>query len=512
MGINLGSFMGGAAKGISQGIQDNAAREDAEWKKKERDRLEADQKIDDSVNAATAEHVSGKNSLDWGAFGAAARGENVGEFISKRDDAEWKKKERARIEADKKLDDDVDKQTRDYALSRVAIVPDGGKDVQGSPAATTQSAPVMRNPAADGIARNPGGTEPPQQDISERPDIGLAASSPTANAVRSGVNIRKAQQPQANATQDNSETPAQPKYRKPNVDDMIDVAQHRAQLYLKAGKYEKATATHKDYLAFAAEKIQNEERDRTEDARKVAGNVMLGDFSGIESFYNTRVPDGNKLGNIVENPDGSITAHTIDRNGNALTPITFQDRNRLASTISALSNSGTLLKHLEGQAKLDVDAGKVKADASKDKFDQDYKNRDLIERGRHNKSVEDIYRNKPQLTTPQQRINQEIQAARNAIIGMSPEAIRNRTQQYSATGRENKDYDPLLAAKVKQANRRKFGEDDGFPIDQSEETDSGNVVGKFSADQAMKGMRLGKPTDRGHEVFDANGKLIGHYN
>lgn len=71
------------------------------------------------------------------------------------------------------------------------------------------------------------------------------------------------------------------------------------------------------------------------------------------------------------------------------------------------------------------------------------------------------------------------------------------------------------SAKVKQANRRKFGEDDGFPLDQSEETDSGgdsNALGRFSADPAMKGMRLGKPTDRGHEVFDANGKLIGHYN
>lgn len=136
------------------------------------------------------------------------------------------------------------------------------------------------------------------------------------------------------------------------------------------------------------------------------------------------------------------------------------------------------------------------------------------ENARHNKEMESYYRNKPQLTTPQQRINQEIQAARNAIAGMSHDAIRKRTQQYSATGRENPQYDPLLAAKVRQANRRKFGEDNNFPIDPAYENDSsdtGDVSGRFSVDGAMKGMRLGSPTPRGYEVFDANGKLIGHY-
>lgn len=506
MPFNFGSFAGGAAKGISQGIQDNAAREDAEWKKKERARLEADHQTDDSVNAQTAEYVSDKKGLDWGAFGAAARGENVGEFISKRDDAEWKRKERARVEADKKLDDDVDKKSRDYALSRVAIAPDGGKDVQGSPAATTQSAPVMRNPAVDGITRNPGGTEgSPQQDISERPDIGLAASSSTANAVRSGVNIRKAQQPQANATLDNSEAPAQPKYRKPNVDDMIDVAQHRAQLYLNAGKYDKATAAHKDYMAFAAEKLKVEESHRSGLAKNAIAGIMAGDYSGLGSFYEA-LPDGNKLQNVTPNKDGTITISVVGRDGKAKPPVTFKNGEHLANAVVSMSDTNAALQYMDRNGKAEIEADKTK-------FEQDYKNRDLTEKGRHNKAVEDVYRNKPQLTTSQQRINQEIQAARNAIAGMSPEAIKTRTQQYSTTGRENPDYDPMLASRVRQANHRKYGEDTDFADIADPKDDAMQDIGaRFASDPAMKGRRIGNKTPQGVEVFDANGKLVGHYN
>lgn len=117
------------------------------------------------------------------------------------------------------------------------------------------------------------------------------------------------------------------------------------------------------------------------------------------------------------------------------------------------------------------------------------------------------------LTTPQQRTNAEIDAAREYIAGMPTEEIRRRTQQYSTTGRDNPDYDPLLAAKVRQANHRKYGDDPSFgQAGQQTEQQQPNHQQRFAADPAMKGMRLGARADRGFEVFDANGKLIGYFN
>jgi hypothetical protein len=38
-----------------------------------------------------------------------------------------------------------------------------------------------------------------------------------------------------------------------------------------------------------------------------------------------------------------------------------------------------------------------------------------------------------------------------------------------------------------------------------------DIAARFSADKEMKGMTLGKKTDKGTEVLDKNGKLVGHY-
>ena len=118
------------------------------------------------------------------------------------------------------------------------------------------------------------------------------------------------------------------------------------------------------------------------------------------------------------------------------------------------------------------------------------------------------------LTLPQTRINSEIDAARERVTGLSPEEIKRKTANYTATGRENPDFDPTLAKAVSLANRRKYGADDHF--DQREQAQQpagtdGDVMTRFRGDQAMQGHKVGQQTDQGLEVFDASGKLIGHY-
>jgi hypothetical protein len=72
----------------------------------------------------------------------------------------------------------------------------------------------------------------------------------------------------------------------------------------------------------------------------------------------------------------------------------------------------------------------------------------------------DVNRGGP--TLAQQRGNFEIDAARDRVTGLTPEDIKNRTAPYSATGRENPDFDPTLAKSVALSNRRKVGTDPQF--------------------------------------------------
>ncbi|MDY0012847.1 MAG: hypothetical protein RBS40_08155 [Rhodocyclaceae bacterium] len=116
-------------------------------------------------------------------------------------------------------------------------------------------------------------------------------------------------------------------------------------------------------------------------------------------------------------------------------------------------------------------------------------------------------------TLGQERQNFEIDAARERVAGLSPDDIKRKTQQFSATGRENPDFDPGLAKAVGLAGRRKIGDDPIFDARQQDGQPpvAGDLPKRFQADTAMKGHSLGRQTDQGTEVFDSNGRLIGHY-
>ncbi len=129
------------------------------------------------------------------------------------------------------------------------------------------------------------------------------------------------------------------------------------------------------------------------------------------------------------------------------------------------------------------------------------------------------------LTPVQKARNYEIDAARKRVEGMSPDEIKRKTQQYTATGRENPDFDPQLAVRARLAFRRKVGDDPWF--DQAlgggadVDTLSGanaprgnmDILKDFRSDPAMrgKGYKFGKRTEEGFEILDSTGKLIGHY-
>lgn len=133
------------------------------------------------------------------------------------------------------------------------------------------------------------------------------------------------------------------------------------------------------------------------------------------------------------------------------------------------------------------------------------------------------------LTQAQQRGNFEIDAAREMITGLSPDEIRDRTQQYGATGRINDSYDPGLARQVALANRRKIGQDDVFDARTGRQPEppaaspkpapakpAGTPIERaraaMAADPNMAGFNLGAQVlGKGFKVLDQDGKHVGWY-
>lgn len=118
-------------------------------------------------------------------------------------------------------------------------------------------------------------------------------------------------------------------------------------------------------------------------------------------------------------------------------------------------------------------------------------------------------------TLSQQRANTEIDAARQTVAGLTTEEIRRKTAKTTNTGRENPDYDPQLERAASLANRRRVGDDPTFDQRLQPQQPAGNdgdAMTRFRSDKAMQGYKLGQPSDRGHEVLDSAGKVIGHWN
>lgn len=135
------------------------------------------------------------------------------------------------------------------------------------------------------------------------------------------------------------------------------------------------------------------------------------------------------------------------------------------------------------------------------------------------------------LTSSQRVKNTEIDVARRKIAALSPDDIKIMTSKTTATGRANPKYDPQLASRVKLAGKRKFGDDPAYDaalggdatgddtnLGDSAANDDGatpsvgsTALERFAADSSMEGMRPGRETPNGIEVFDKTGRLVGHY-
>lgn len=347
------------------------------------------------------------------------------------------------------------------------------------------AANIVKNPAAGGLLA-------PQADESE-PLLGAPtpARAPGSIIAKNGIGAVAAMNAEA-ARPEAKQMPQAP--TAPGIVDMLDYATKRAAIDMRYGKMDGAGIIQ---LAQARKQIEDE------GFKDALLSIHNGDIQGGVDAFNQY---GNRRVKLVDAKPIEADIGGVKMQSHI---VTFEDENGNRQTINAAQALNGMRK-MENQLDTAIKLMQHRQNAK-------HQDETLAEQRDYHRGVIDVAKNKATssggLTIPQQRTNAEIDAAREYVAGMTTEEIQRRTAQYSATGRENPDYDPMLASKVRQAQHRKYGEDADFADVANPKGDSGPDIGaRFASDPVMKGHRLGKQTPQGVEVFDANGKLIGHYN
>lgn len=351
------------------------------------------------------------------------------------------------------------------------------------------------------------------------------AESPSTGGVASGPNAAASAITRPRRSGDNFDFDAYWSQSAPRI----------AQTLLKQGRVQDA----KNFVEFADTREGKQyAKAWASGARALAFGDTAGALRNFEKLYNDQLPDGNRvrmapitgerdLFSIEQiGPDGTVLG---SRQGSA---------QQLASAAAVFLSPTEAVKHFAGeqskraaaadtaqrQQALEVARQQGRLEADDRTLQRTQLQIDAADRRSAHQIVAADNRLARQLearadggglTAAQQRSNFEIDAARDAVAGLTPEDIRRRTAPTTATGRENPDYDPRLARHAALAARRKIGQDEVFdamdrrPAPATPERRE--IVKRFQSDAAMSRYRLGRDTPKGVEVLDAGGTLRGYY-
>lgn len=331
--------------------------------------------------------------------------------------------------------------------------------------------------------------------------------------------------------------------------DRLDNADKRAQEQLNLQKQTAAqtAALHGIQIKTAERKLtQQEAADQAlREIQTGYKQILAGDFSpiteGIDNFYNKQLGpfnDGKTLayqtdakGNLVLNEinaDGSAgQTHTLSRlevanhylrGKSAL--LKFQSPELFQAALSAEATARERAADRASREKIATGNNATSlsvAEINQGGTDRRHADDLAIKRGDLDIKRErlDIDRQRGGLTLQQQRQNAEIDAAREALSGLTSEEIKRRVVKSTDSGRENKDYDPMLERAVRTASRRKIGPDDvfdsrpGLQPAEPKKTPKQAALEALAANPNMAGFTLGEQTAKGFKVLDASGKHVG---
>lgn len=193
----------------------------------------------------------------------------------------------------------------------------------------------------------------------------------------------------------------------------------------------------------------------------------------LEHLYNRGYPDGRQV-KLTSLGDGQFKADIFDqRTGQQIGSRTMPGADMGKMAISALAPTKVVEFMAQQQGKREAEGASLNKSLELERLRQegaDVRDDRREERlqTRLDAQTANLERRlstqgtRGGLTAAQQRANAEIDAAREAVSGLSPQDIMRRTAKATNTGRENPDYDPGLARQAALANRRKIGDDEMF--------------------------------------------------
>lgn len=439
--------------------------------------------------------------FDLGAFaGGAAEGyRKQSEDMRKQSEEKRKQDEADREEAYRKDLEAIPLPDAAYR-SRLADYEKARRKAEIDASTTDTAARVVNNPIATQGIQMPASTfsEDAAQRGAENPMIPSNPMGLPSLIKKTGLDAGSAMRAEIAKPQQTAqpEAPAAPGFA-----DNMDYINRRAAIDLKYGKLDGL-----GMMQLAQAKKQLEDEGVRDALLQIhSGNIQ----DGINAFNQY----GKRRVKLIDSKQVEADVAGIKM---PTTVVTIEDENGNRQTINAaqaLNGFRKMENQLESAMRLMDFRQRGKHQAATEKYQQD----SLADTRDYHRGMVKAAQTRADksggLTVPQLRTNEEITAAREYISGMTQAEIQRRTAQFSATGRENPDYDPMLASKVRLANHRMYGEDDGFAdIASPPAAPQVDIGTRFASDPAMRGHRLGNKTPQGVEVLDANGKLLGHYN
>jgi hypothetical protein len=123
------------------------------------------------------------------------------------------------------------------------------------------------------------------------------------------------------------------------VDDYLYGSQMRAARLLAAGKSSEAGQAIKDYQAQSFAKIQLETAKRNEALGQAVAALNAGDFSQVRDFYNTYVPDGMRVTDVVQDPKtGAVTIRRETIDGRPAPDTVIKDTGQLTAAMATFKD------------------------------------------------------------------------------------------------------------------------------------------------------------------------------
>lgn len=326
-------------------------------------------------------------------------------------------------------------------------------------------------------------------------------AAPTQSAVQSAVAVQGAD----GIVQEGRDRQASDAYYQRKVPQVIDT-------YLKQGKVDEAKKF-RDFVDSDSGRTYAEKWSRG--VRKLAIGDHQGALNDWQDLYNRQLFDDGRTVKLAPSEDGKqVTATFFGKDGKQDHATTQPIDAFVRQAGLALAPEKLVEFRAQQQAKREAEAATLDRQIQLEQLRQ--QGQEVREDRRDERLATRLAAQgrRGGLTAVQERSNAEIDAARDMVGSMDPAEIRRRSQKATNTGRENPDFDPAIARAANLAGRRKIGGDDYFderrasPKPAAEVAD---IAGRFSADQAMKGHRLGGLKPQGREVLDQSGKLIGYY-